>query len=126
MVAFVPFAAWAFATGLVAIVGHELSHAVAAILLGRRVHVVDLRALHVEWALPADGPTWRDRCIGAAPLLLALSAGAGVLLGGVSIPAGAWIGLVVLGGYGGLEDLRITRRYDLPDWWADVAQRRDV
>lgn len=126
MADFVSFMAWALGTGLVAIIIHELSHAVTAVLVGRRVHVIDLTALHVEWALPANGPDWRDRLIGAAPLLLAVSVGAGLLLGAVSVPAGAWVGVLVLGGYGGLEDLRVTRRHDLPDWWADVADRREV
>lgn len=107
--------------GILASVGHELTHAITARLVGRRLAEVDLFGNHVDWVIPTAGPNWRDRLIGAAPLLVALTLGLGALLAGWTLTPPQWIAVGVLGLYGGLADLRVTEYRPVPAWWRSAA-----
>lgn len=117
------FAGETLSYGLVAVIGHELAHLLAARAMGREIVGIDWRHLHFDYRYPDAGPDWRDRLIGAAPLLSGAAVVALVALSGAGLSGPQWIALAYYTLSGGVEDLRVTKAYNIPEWWSSVAQR---
>lgn len=112
IVAFIP----AMVAGSIA---HELTHAVAARLLGGKVVRISLLSLFVEYEMPADASTWRHRVVGLAPLIVGTLVAVSALVGGL-IPSGdafvvggvAWAVFTL---WGSLEDLSLAASRQVQD-----------
>lgn len=109
--------AW-FLAGALGFIAHELTHYLTARALGRDAVIRWSRA---ETAYTASGvPDWRDRAIGAAPLVVGVALAPAVALAGGALPGiVAWLVYT----FGGIpNDLRVRPRYRLPEWWAGAAE----
>lgn len=100
--------------GLVAIVAHELAHAVAAVVVGRRIQRVDWRSLDVYWRVPAAGPHARDYFVGWAPMLSGALIALTAALTALSLTVPQWVALAFYALHGGLGDLTVTTTHQ-PD-----------
>lgn len=121
---------WALAI-LVAVVLHELTHAVVATVVAREV-TIDWRSLTVLSRFREDDSRWRDFAVGLAPIIAGLTLGVTALLVGAQPPlsletAGLYLawGTYTLGG--DLDDYLARVVETDPDWvapWDDVIEQR--
>lgn len=102
------FVAHVLVWGLLAVIAHELAHAITAVLVGRGVAGIDWRTLDVYWQLPETGPTARDYAIGATPLASGVVLALLAVLLAVPLSIPQWIALGFYAVHGGREDLQVT------------------